>query len=355
MQQNRVRQFSLYLKVLPQLWSFPLFWKCKLAKMVWPHLGWCIGPCGAGLAKQHRQACCSLYCIILEKSPNILVTAVMATHCCSARVPCLLGNAVTSLLLITMFFCPVSATHRMFSYEWKWKSKQENKVSYQNSISKDLKMWKYVTILAWKQPFSPAYSWYAAYIHIYTDVYIYTDIYMYIYTQVYIYTGIYIYLSDISHSNQYIAATNCRQVFLLLMFKINTCFELRTGLYLHQVSGLVSVELVADMYWSNHMVVGFVLLPMLAGDQNVAMGSPSHKNRWSFAAVVSFHFTVWLTFFLLDFLLFPLYVSHTESLRFQVAFWESFKINFSIYVRWPWVLVIKCAVGGGREKEKTSQ
>ena len=201
------------------------------------------------------------------------------------------------------------------------KQMRENKFSYQNSISKDLKMWKYVTTLAWKQPFSPAYS----------------------------------SVSDISHSNQYIVATNCRQVFPLLMFKINTCLELRTELYCLQVSGPVSVELVADMYWSNYMVVGFVLLPMLAGDQNVAVGSPSHKNPWSFAAVVSFHFTVWLTFFLLDFLLFPLYVSRAESLRFRVAFWESFKINFSIYVRWPWVLVIKCAGGGRRGKEKTSQ
>lgn len=152
------------------------------------------------------------------------------------------------------------------------KQMKENKFFYQNSISKDLKMWKCVTTLACKQPFSPAYS----------------------------------SVSDISHSNQYIVATICRQVFLLLMFKINACFELRTELYWLQVSGLVSEELVADMYWSNHTVVGFVLLPMLAGDQNVAVGFPSHKNPWSFAAVVSFRFTVWVTFFLLDFLLFPL-------------------------------------------------
>lgn len=71
-----------------------------------------------------------------------------------------------------------------------------------------------VTTLACKQPFSPAYP----------------------------------SVSGISHSNQYIVATICRQVFLLLMFKINACFELRTELYWLQVSGLVSEELVADMY-----------------------------------------------------------------------------------------------------------
>lgn len=141
-----------------------------------------------------------------------------------------------------------------------------NKVFPQNSISKDLEMRNYVTILAWKQPFSPEYS----------------------------------PVSDIYHSDEYIVAANCRQVFLLSVFKISSSSELRMKLYRCQVWGWVSAEFVADMHWSTQTVLGFVLLPMLAGDQNVAMGSPNHKNPWSFAAIVSFHFTVWLTFFLLD-------------------------------------------------------
>lgn len=75
-------------------------------------------------------------------------------------------------------------------------------------------MWNYVTILALRPPFSPVYSSF----------------------------------SDISYSDEHIVATNCRQVFLLLTFKIKTCFELRTELHWCQVSGLVSAELVADMY-----------------------------------------------------------------------------------------------------------
>lgn len=66
-----------YLKGLTQLWSFPLFWKCKPAKRVWLCRGWCIEPCGAGLAKRCSPGCCSPSCVILEKALNSVVTAVM--------------------------------------------------------------------------------------------------------------------------------------------------------------------------------------------------------------------------------------------------------------------------------------
>lgn len=109
-------------KSTPTALIFSIFWKCKLAKKVWPHLGWCIGPCGAGLAEQHGHACCSLSCVILEKSPNTLVTAVKATCCCTAQAPCLLANVITCH---NNGVCPLSVTQMIFSYEWKWKSKWE--------------------------------------------------------------------------------------------------------------------------------------------------------------------------------------------------------------------------------------
>lgn len=100
MQQNRVRQSSLYLKVLPQLWSFPFSGNVSLQRgsgLIWDDvLGHVCWPCRAAWA-------CLLFmsCVILERSPVTLVTAARAKCCCTAQVPCLPGKAVTSILLIT--------------------------------------------------------------------------------------------------------------------------------------------------------------------------------------------------------------------------------------------------------------
>lgn len=141
------------------------------------------------------------------------------------------------------------------------KQMRGNKVSYQNSISKDerefflcvhFKMWKYITIRAWKQPFSPAHS----------------------------------SVSDISHSNQYIMATKCRFFFYWLLkylFWAQDRAVLAPGIR-------PSFSRACGRYVLIEPYGGGFCAACAGRRPECSLGSPRHKNPWSFAAVVSFHF-----------------------------------------------------------------
>lgn len=159
-------------------------------------------------------------------------------------------------------FCPLSITQMIFSYEWKWKSKWEGTKSPTKTPSPrmggnfflcvHLKMWKYITIQAWKQPFSPAHS----------------------------------SVSDISHSNQYIMATKCRFFFYWLLkylFWAQDRAVLAPGIR-------PSFSRACGRYVLIEPYGGGFCAACAGRRPECTLGSPRHKNPWSFAAVVSFHF-----------------------------------------------------------------
>lgn len=80
------------------------------------------------------------------------------------------------------------------------------------------------------------------------------------------------------------------------------------------------------MVWSG----GEFCTPACAGQETEGLwGAPPAITSMTIEATVSFHLSVWVTFSLFNFLYF-LCASHTQNLKFQVAFWESFKVDFSI-------------------------
>lgn len=139
MQQNRVRQSSLYLKVLPQLWSFPFSGNVSLQRgsgLIWDDvlghvvlaLQSSVGmPAVHVLRHSGKISSHSGYC----SKGNVLL------HC-PGTLPAWKGCDINSSH--NTGFCPLPVTQMIFSYEWKWKSKwEETKSPTKTPFPKTLK------------------------------------------------------------------------------------------------------------------------------------------------------------------------------------------------------------------------